>query len=592
MRLLNVHTLELQSFIADNLPPYAILSHTWLPDDQEVAFATISAKPANWQDIAGARKIDFLCRQAIQDELNWVWIDTCCIDKSNSVELGEAINSMFNWYQQAEICYVYLIDVQSINDTLFARSRWFSRAWTLQELVAPRTVRFYSFDWALLGTKETLAFLISSKTGIDRKILADPVNMYLQSVACRFSWAAGRQASRIEDVSYSLLGIFGVNMAMQYGEGTAAFKRLQQEILNTTNDQSLFAWGFRPLTLQDALRTQNLGRNCGGDAEENSDSEMERTYVEQMPWHMNGMFADDPSAFDSCGGLFFHHHHTFKSHIAEINGALRIEMLHTSLPKEVARGLGIVGNSYPYPIALLPCGYRGNSTLAVGICLEQWTEGRYRRLEPLAGVFTFLVDCSDIVSTTQDFTWVDNASWIARHVHDVAEAHSFHKNVTLDLDIPMEDYRISMTTQGWTYDEATRTLHRHHNLKNRRRHLEVALHRLKTADYLVIVLQFNNRGDPGHEDHLMGNKVCIVKKSNLSDGPWIENGYAGLLHGQHIGTAASLEGIHVSLKTIQVFNHLISTLKISTNHDAPQHNSTSISPQWPISPIWQAMDQT
>lgn len=161
-----------------------------------------------------------------------MWIDTYCIDKTNAVELSEAINSMFQWYQKAVICYAYLSDVPS-SDTgsKFSSSRWFTRGWTLQELVAPKELNFYDMAWSFLGTKIEKATVVQQITGIPRPFLVGWAGLHEASVAQRMSWAANRVTKRKEDIAYSLLGIFGITMPMIYGEDDRAFRRLQLEII-------------------------------------------------------------------------------------------------------------------------------------------------------------------------------------------------------------------------------------------------------------------------------------------------------------------------------------------------------------------------
>lgn len=566
MRLLNVHTFRLHTFHGDDVPAYAILSHTWLPDDEEVTFAALHTPSIRWRDVPGALKIDYLCQQAADDELDWAWIDTCCIDKTNSVELSEAINSMFRWYQKAQICYAYLVDVDEELGISLLQSRWWNRAWTLQELVAPAKVSFYDRNWHLLGTKADLAKVISSRSGIDSETLQDATTMHVKSVACKMSWAANRAATRTEDLAYSLLGILGVSLSIQYGEGMAAFSRLQKKILNSSNDQSLFVWGFAPHSLNEAierLRPIDKRDSLAMLDDVDSDSDMELMSDKQFTWHSSGMFAESPSRFAGCSNIIFHHYHTFDSHVAEMNGALRMELLTASATAETMRNLGFTGNQKPYSIALLPCGYSNNPNAMIGIFLEQWTPGRFRRLEPVQSVFTFLVDCHEITPGHRELVWIDNVTWIERYLHGTTEAHNFHKSIRLNLGLPMEDHTISVVTQAWTFDQTSMTLHRHHNIKNRKRHLEIAVRRHKTSDYLIIVLWLGNRGDPAPDDMTtQGNKVWITRKASLDQGPWIDNGYGGLLYQGAMARQVSGYGVHVSLKTHQVFNHLISTLTI------------------------------
>ena len=171
------------------------------------------------------------------------WIDTCCIDKSSSAELSEAINSMFRWYRAAQVCYAYLSDV-SENErdhydigSAFRESKWFTRGWTLQELLAPRTVIFYNCGWCETGNKRSLETLISAITGIEHLFGFEKA-----SVAQKMSWASKRETLREEDMAYCLLGLFGVNMPPLYGEGGKAFLRLQNEIMKVSDDESIFAW--------------------------------------------------------------------------------------------------------------------------------------------------------------------------------------------------------------------------------------------------------------------------------------------------------------------------------------------------------------
>lgn len=256
MRLLHVSTFETKEFIGLDTPPYAILSHTWGPD--EVTYRDITKQLEAAKKKVGFAKIEACCRQARLEGLEWIWVDTCLIDKRSSAELSEAINSMFVWYQNALICYAYLDDIyygenqtHSIPATL-SNSRWFTRGWTLQELIAPRKVAFYSLDWVLIGNKyhdeanSKFVERLASITGIGAAVLKHRYRFFHCSVAQRMSWAAKRSTTRAEDWAYSLMGLFDVHMPIIYGEGLEkAFKRLQLEILKTINDETIFAWRSR-----------------------------------------------------------------------------------------------------------------------------------------------------------------------------------------------------------------------------------------------------------------------------------------------------------------------------------------------------------
>ena len=247
MRLLHSETLQFREFFERDVPKYAILSHRW--GDKEVSFQEMEQNRA--PDGPGIEKIRACCRQACQDGLEWVWVDTCCIDKKSSAELSEAINSMFNWYHKAETCYVHLSDVTSSDEEesfwQFKESQWFTRGWTLQELLAPQHCVFFSAMWEPIGTKEGLKSELAEITNIDTMLLsASDIKqaLYSTSVAIKMSLAATRVTTRIEDEAYCLLGIFDINMPLLYGEGARAFRRLQLEIIKESSDESIFAWGL------------------------------------------------------------------------------------------------------------------------------------------------------------------------------------------------------------------------------------------------------------------------------------------------------------------------------------------------------------
>ncbi|KAF2250968.1 HET-domain-containing protein [Trematosphaeria pertusa] len=303
MRLIDVDTIEIKTFGERDVPEYAILSHTWGADEvtfQELTWinrvravrsmpetqdsqATINGHldgsatvvlaamemlvKGTWNpgtglpDISdealmgryGYAKIVNSARTAKELGYRWLWCDTCCIDKTSSAELQEAINSMFRWYNESAVCLVYLNDIppeSAIFDTqatsevasnAFTKCRWITRGWTLQELVAPSSVRFYYQDWTLMGDKGEFIEELSNATGIPIFVLENG-DLSEVSLAERMSWACYRQTTRIEDMAYCLLGIFDIQMPMLYGEGEKAFIRLQEEILKTTDDYSLFAW--------------------------------------------------------------------------------------------------------------------------------------------------------------------------------------------------------------------------------------------------------------------------------------------------------------------------------------------------------------
>lgn len=233
------------------------------------------------QDKDSYLKIRFLCNQALEDAIDWAWLDTACINKDSSSELSEAINSMFRWYNKAKYCYAYLVDIGEevlwhnpdhhvLTHTPWisqiAASKWFTRGWTLQELLAPREVKFYGKKWNFIGDRDDLAPVLARIAGIRESVLKAPAKCISQcSIAEKMSWASSRETSRIEDRAYCLLGIFEVNMPMLYGEGERAFLRLQEEIIRSTDDHSIFVWQPRRPEERHLLLAPSPDRFINGD---------------------------------------------------------------------------------------------------------------------------------------------------------------------------------------------------------------------------------------------------------------------------------------------------------------------------------------
>ncbi|KAI0744065.1 heterokaryon incompatibility protein-domain-containing protein [Daedaleopsis nitida] len=275
MWLLSTARAELHFFPDPTQIKYAILSHVWGENEQTFqdiqrlcSLCTPSGNPLKFT----SEKIRRCCIFAEQHGFEWVWIDTCCIDKSSSAELSEAINSMFAWYANADVCYAFLDDVDdeegphsaSNKPSQLSQSNWFSRGWTLQELIAPMYVVFLSRHWRTLGTKHGLADLLEQVTGVDTAVLRHQRSLDDVSIARRMSWASRRHTTRVEDRAYSLMGLFGVHMPTIYGEGTHAFVRLQQEIIKQSSDQSIFAWGRVHPSFTTACQTGSALSNAHG----------------------------------------------------------------------------------------------------------------------------------------------------------------------------------------------------------------------------------------------------------------------------------------------------------------------------------------
>ena len=214
----------------------------------------------------GYEKLRRFCEKAKEYGCEYVWSDTCCINKESSAELEEAIRSMYRWYQDAFVCIVYLAGSSSVKD--FRDEPWFTRGWTLQELLAPRDLRMYGKDWTPICPKEeentfTLPWenqrrspssrlpndkrsiymldAISKVTGIDEAYVREFSSMEV-SLSEKMRWASKRKTTRAEDIAYSLLGIFNISMPIAYGEGNMAFRRLLEVIAQHSQDLTFFAW--------------------------------------------------------------------------------------------------------------------------------------------------------------------------------------------------------------------------------------------------------------------------------------------------------------------------------------------------------------
>ncbi|KAK8076267.1 HET domain-containing protein [Apiospora phragmitis] len=252
---LSTYTLKIEEFVGSLLEhEYAILSHTW-QHGQEVTFhewnAATAGPPSTCDGIQGRQgyaKIKASWLQARSRGLDYLWVDTDCIDKTSSAELSEAINSMYFWYRHSAVCFAYLADVSGHDladnecRAQLRSSRWFTRGFTLQELVAPIDVVFFSQDWHALGTKDTLVQTIANITGVRAKVLTLEDRLSSVCIAEKMLWLAKRTTTRIEDMAYCMLGILDINMPLLYDEGAQAFIRLQRKIIKVRNDHTIFCW--------------------------------------------------------------------------------------------------------------------------------------------------------------------------------------------------------------------------------------------------------------------------------------------------------------------------------------------------------------
>jgi hypothetical protein len=299
-RLIDVRTLKLESINGPGVPQYAILSHTWeMEEISHQEMLSINEQPRHpATQKPGYIKIRGACKIARSLGLNYLWVDTCCIDQTSSADLSEAINSMFFWYSRAETCLAYLSDLPpNIDaDDFLRRCKWFTRGWTLQELLAPQTVMFYNNQWEHIGSKSTVSLkrLLSQITNIDGEVLSNSSLLYTLPVAQKMSWASQRETTRPEDIAYCLLGIFDVQMPLLYGEGEEnAFMRLQEEIIKKSNDMSIFAWGHPESTL-----SREAPRPVGNVFEDTT------TFSTDMAKCCD-LLASSPGDFSGCGNLVF-----------------------------------------------------------------------------------------------------------------------------------------------------------------------------------------------------------------------------------------------------------------------------------------------
>ncbi|CAG1999966.1 unnamed protein product [Fusarium graminearum] len=334
MHLINVSTLKMKEFFGDRIPPYAILSHRWGDYKEEVSFSDMTNGSTKK---VGMAKVLGCCKQAKKDKIKYIWIDTCCINKDSSKELDEAINSMFQWYRKASVCYTYMSDVPKGDNiwdpaSKFYTSSWFQRGWTLQELLAPVESRFYDQEWNFIGTKADLSSEIGNITDIPRKFLLGWADFRQASVAQRMSWAAKRETKREEDMAYCLLGIFNISMPMIYGEGAKAFERLQLKILEQTTDDSILAWGTFDADLSG--QTTKLSQAISA-----------------------GAFASSPKDFARCGRIVSNIHDFKPSSTFTVSGGY----VNTSLT--------IHCNEHNMRYGALNCSLEGNDTQVIAIPL-------------------------------------------------------------------------------------------------------------------------------------------------------------------------------------------------------------------------------
>lgn len=405
MRLINTTTLALEEFSSPDARPYAILSHTW--EDEEVTFQIWShADPEVRRRHKGFAKIERACHTAKTKGLHYAWVDACCINKESSAELTEAINSMFTWYQKAATCLVYLSDFPAhapeFPDPLLPRCRWFTRGWTLQELIGPKRLTFYDREWNDHGGKRLRSYEICTITGIDVTVLEDSTLLHRTPVGRKMSWAAGRQTTREEDIAYCLLGIFDVNMSLIYGEGSRAFLRLQEEIMKRSNDMTLFAWTSRP-------EDETAGSSAP--------LQKSQTY--------RGILARSPAEFANCREVIMDHSLQLNLEFTVTNSGLR---MRTSLAE-------VEGDDYILFVGSQLVG-KGLESSKIGIRLLKTTVGFYRHRHSELYYHHHNNDNSSsrlLLSTTPPATFLINKDTTSRESNRVQ--HRL-QSVRFTLDLP------------------------------------------------------------------------------------------------------------------------------------------------------------
>jgi hypothetical protein len=319
----------------------------------------------------------------------------------------------------------------------------------LQELLAPTTVKFFDWKWRVIGSKsdEDIAQKISSATSIDEEVLKAPESVFSKSVAQRMSWAAAREATRSEDLAYSLLGLFEINMPMQYGEGHAAFIRLQKEILRNTNDQTLFAWSPSTKSIEEVFR-QRRARQSANVYELPSDNML---FGDNSSF---GMFAPHPKAFKECQNIVFADMYASGIRVTEMNGAVYAKLPLVS-PKISSR------SSEHLRIGLLSCTATDSPDYMIGILLEPWSsDQRFQRVSLRSGSFTVLVKCKTALAANYQKIWIDDTRHVARAFqHQLRQTISPRRTILINGGKPSENLRLIASEPQLQTDLDATTLH-------------------------------------------------------------------------------------------------------------------------------------
>lgn len=237
LRLIGARDLLPIRFSADKAPPYAFISHCWLHPDEEPTLRDLVDNVAYRK--AGFTKLQRAADVALRRGLEYFWIDTCCVDGRIIHEVRQAIKTVALWLTKADICFVYLSDVKAVeqrsslnsNHESLRKSKWFTRSWTLVELLVPQRVEFFSDNWTALGDKSTLEKVITEVTLIPARALQGTIPLKNFPVELIRSWTDHRESHRPEDEAYCLLSLLEIDMTIHYDEGKdLAWGRLNNEI--------------------------------------------------------------------------------------------------------------------------------------------------------------------------------------------------------------------------------------------------------------------------------------------------------------------------------------------------------------------------
>ncbi|THU93628.1 HET-domain-containing protein [Dendrothele bispora CBS 962.96] len=281
-----------------NAPPYAILSHRWFRGEEvtlqefQLLNRTIESETDPKTSKSGYKKIHSACSQAQQNGLDYIWVDTCCIDKTSHGDVARNIKSMYAYYQNSKVCYVYLADVDMGVWADFLESQWFKRGWTLQELLAPQQVIFFNKYWECIGTKVQLQEWIFTLTGIPRHIISGEhsVDSVDPLVVVRMSWAVSRDTTKPQDRAYCLMGLLGVSIEPDYEESVGnSFQRLgsafvdnhteYREVMRSAWDSFYYSVWLARIAVEaeiTALRKKNLFDEDGGNSEDGKKAKDDR----------------------------------------------------------------------------------------------------------------------------------------------------------------------------------------------------------------------------------------------------------------------------------------------------------------------------